>query len=243
MGVTIDNLQIEIQSSSTNASKGIDALAESLGKLKKNGAFKTVSTNLESLSKALNNLPNVYQASNSLRTLANSIEKLKGVGTVSSLSNSLAKLPTALKALGNINIDKVAPQIRSVVEAVEPLSSLKGGGLSSMVNAMTKLGKVTESLDAETIGKFAEKVALLNEKLAPLSEKMSTIKAGFSAINSNARSATSAIKGFGEGINTSTLNMSSFIEIAEAALGVIRSLVQKFTEFMNEAIEWINENE
>lgn len=234
----LDNLQIEIHSSSTNALRGIDALAESLGKLKKNSAFKAVSTNLEKLSGALNGLPNVHQASNSLRTLANSIEKLKGVGTVSGLSNSLAKLPTALKSLGNINLDKVAPQIRGVVDAVAPLSSLKSGGLSTMVNAMTKLGKVTESLDDETIGKFAAKVALLNEKLAPLSAKMSTIKAGFSAINSNARSATTAVKDFGDGVNTSTLNMSSFIDVARTAIDTIRGLVQKFTEFMNEAIEW-----
>lgn len=238
MGVTIDNLQIEIQSGSTNASKGIDALAESLGKLKKNSAFKAVSANLEKLSMALNGLPNVHQASNSLRTLANSIEKLKGVGTVSGLSNSLTKLPTALKSLGNINIEKVAPQVQRVVDAVAPLSSLKSGGLSTMVNAMSKLGKVTESLDDETIGKFAAKVALLNEKLGPLSEKMSTIKAGFSAINSNARSATTAVKDFGDGVNTSTLNMSSFIDIARTAIDTIRGLVQKFTEFMNEAIEW-----
>ena len=33
--VTIDSIQIEIESNSTNASKGLDALAETLQKLKK----------------------------------------------------------------------------------------------------------------------------------------------------------------------------------------------------------------
>ena len=51
--VTIDSIQIEIESNSTNASKGLDALAGSLEKLKKNGSFKTVSTNLNNLSTAL----------------------------------------------------------------------------------------------------------------------------------------------------------------------------------------------
>ena len=37
--VTIDSIQIEIESNSTNASKGLDALAGSLEKLKKNGSF------------------------------------------------------------------------------------------------------------------------------------------------------------------------------------------------------------
>ena len=56
--VTIDSIQIEIESNSTNASKGLDALAGSLEKLKKNGSFKAVSTNLNNLSTALKNLPN-----------------------------------------------------------------------------------------------------------------------------------------------------------------------------------------
>ena len=63
--VTIDSIQIEIESNSMNASNGLDALAGSLEKLKKNGSFKTVSTNLNNLSAALKNLPNVHSTSNS----------------------------------------------------------------------------------------------------------------------------------------------------------------------------------
>ena len=238
MGVTIDSLQIEIQSSSTDAAKGIDALAKSLEALKKNGAFKAVSTNLNNLSTALNNLPNVHQASNSLRTLANSIEKLKEVGSVASLANSLKKLPEALKAVAHIDLDKTKAQLEGVARAVSPLSAIKSGGLGTMVNAMKNLGKVTESLDDETISRFAEKVALLDAKLAPLSAKMSSIKAGFSAINSNARSAASGVQKFSEDIDTSALNLSSFIEIARAAVDTMRNLVQQFTEFIAQAIEW-----
>lgn len=238
MGVTIDNLQIEIQSSSTNAARGIDALATSLEKLKKNGAFKTVSTNLNNLSNALKNLTNVYQASNSLRTLANSIEKLKSVGTVSSLSNSLGKLPSALKSLSGINLEKTKTQLEGIADAVSPLSSIKTGGFSSMVNSMKNLGKVTESLDDETIAKFAEKVDLLNQKLGPLSEKMTTIKAGFGAINSGARKAASGVKQLGDDVDASALNMTSFIEIIRTAVDVIQGLVQWFTEVTAQAVEW-----
>ena len=236
--VTIDSIQIEIESSSTNAVKGIDALAGSLEKLKKNSSFKTVSTNLNNLSTALKNLPNVHSASNSLRTLANSIEKLKGVGSVSSLTNSISKLPTALKSLSNINLDKVAPQIQKVADTVAPLSNIKAGGLNTMVNSMKKLGEVADSLDDATIERFAKKVELLNSKLAPLSEKMTSIKAGFNAINSSARSASKSVEDFGDGINAGALNMSSFIEIGRTVIDVLTAFVQKFTEFMSAAIEW-----
>ena len=238
MGVTIDSIQIEIQSGSGEAARGLDALATSLEKLKKNGSFKTVSTNLERLSDALKGLQNVYGASNSLRTLANSIEKLKSVGSVASLSNSLKKLPEALKSVSNIDLDRVAPQLQKLADTVAPLSAIKAGGLGTMVNSMKKLGEVTESLDDETIAKFAEKIALLNEKLGPLSEKMTSIKAGFSAINSNARSAAKGVEEFGDGVDTSALNMTSFIEIARTAIETLTGLIQKFSEFISEAIEW-----
>ena len=238
MGVTIDNLQIEIQSSSTNAAQGIDALATSLEKLKKNGAFKTVTTNLNHLSGALNGLPNVHKASNSLRTLANSIEKLKEVGTVSSLTNSLKKLPAALQSIANMDLEKVAPQIQKIADVVAPLSAIKAGGFGSMVNGMKNLGKVTASLDDETIAKFAEKVDLLNQKLGPLSDKMTTIKAGFNAINSNARKAASGVEKLDDEINASALNWSSFIEIIRTAVGAIQNMVQQFSNLIAQAIEW-----
>ena len=238
MGVTIDSIQIEIESSSIGAAKGIDALAKSLEGLKKNGSFSTVSKNLNSLSDALRGLPNVYQASNSLRTLANSIEKLRGVGTVAGLSNSLKKLPESLRGLGNIDLDRVAPQIEKVVAAVAPLSTIKAGGLSTMMNSLKKLGEVTKSLDAETIDAFADKVALLTSKLGPLSEKMSTIKSGFSAINSGARSAASGVDELDNEIDASALNMSSFISIIQAVAGALQAVIQKFSEFISLAIEW-----
>ena len=238
MSTTIDSIQIEIESNSTNATKGLDALAGSLERLKKNGSFKTVSTNLNNLSVALKNLPNVHSAANSLRTLANSIEKLKGVGSISGLTTSLTKLPTALKGVSNINLDKVAPQIQKVADTVAPLSNIKAGGLSTMVNSMKKLGDVTKSLDDETIEQFAKKVELLNQKLGPLSAKMATIKSGFNAINSGAKKASASVDDFGDGINATTLNMSSFIEIARTVIQAVTTLIQKLSEFVHQAAQW-----
>lgn len=238
MGVTIDTISIEIESSSIGAAKGIDALAKSLEGLKKNGSFKTVSTNLNNLSTALKNLPNVYQASNSLRTLANSIEKLKGVGSVAGLANSLKKLPEALRGIGKIDLDAVAPQIEKVVAAVAPLSAVKAGGLNTMMNSLKKLGEVTKSLDKETIDAFADKVALLSEKLGPLSQKMSTIKTGFNAINQGARKAEQGVKELKDEVNTTTLNLSNFIDVASTMIDGVRTLVQTFANFMHDATQW-----
>lgn len=236
--VTIDSIRIELDSDSTNAAKGIDALAGSLERLKKSGSFKTTITNLNNLSTALKNLPNVHSASNSLRTLANSIEKLKGVGSVASLSNSLAKLPAALKSVSNIDLDRVAPQLQKVADTVAPLSNIKAGGLNTMVNSLKKLGDVTESLDDDTIERFAKKIELLNSKLAPLSEKMSSIKAGFSAINTEARKAGDSVEDFSGGIDSGALNMASFIDIGRSIIDTFQTVRDVFVKITEQAIEW-----
>lgn len=238
MGVTIDQIQVEIQSSSNNAAQGITDLSSALKELKKNGTIGTATKNLQKLSDSLKGFSSAYQASNSLRNLANSMEKLKSVGSIASVVNNLAKLPGAFKGLESINIARIAPQIRDIVSAMEPLSTMKAGGLGSMVNAMSKLAKVTESLDDDTIEAFAKKVELLNEKLGPLSEKMANIKSGFSAINTGARKAASGIQELDDGIDTTALNLSNFIDVAKNVATALQNMVQWFSQFVDEAIEW-----
>ena len=238
MGVTIDSIQIEIETSSSGAAQGIDALATSLEKLKKNGAFKTVITNLNNLSSALKNLPNVHQSSNALRTLANSIEKLAGVKSISSVSNSLKKIPDALKSLEKIDFESTGMRIAKIVSALSPLGDMKAGGFGSMVNGLAKIKKVTDGLDEATISEFAKKVSRLNDELGPFASKMTSVKAGFNAINSSARQAASGVRDFSENIDTSMLNLSSFVEVANAAIGALQGIIQRVGDTISQAIEW-----
>ena len=236
--VQIDSLQIEILTKSTNAAKGIDDFATSLGKLKSNGSFKTVSTNLNHLSEALNKLPNVHGASNSLRTLANSIEKLKGVGTVSSLVNSLNKLPGALKSLDSINLGNAESNVRGLVDAISPLTQVKNSGFSSMVNSMAKLKSVTESLDTATLDKFAEKVKRLNEIVEPFATKMGTIKTALGGINTQIKQTNVSIDQVNEKVNIGIFNVSNWMNVFSHLQGVLQGVIQTFAEFIHQASEW-----
>lgn len=238
MSTTIDRLQIEIASSSGNAAKGIDDLAKSLAALKKSGTISVAVKNLNNLSDALNKLPNVHPASNALRTLANSIEKLKGVGSISGTVTSLGKLPGALKSLGTINLDKVAPKIREVVDAMAPLSTIKAGGLGTLVNGLARLDKVTESLSDETITAFTKKVELLTQKLGPLSEKMTSIKGGFAAINSASRSAGGGVSKLDEEVNTTTLNLANMITVIQGVVAALQPLITLLANSIGAAMEW-----
>lgn len=238
MPTVIDSLQIEIQSGSSDASRGIDALAASLEKLRSTSKTTVVVKNLQNLSAAVRGFSDASKASSAMSTLASAIERLKSVGSVASIVNNLTKLPTALKSIESVDTGRMESQFRGIAGAAGELAGIKSGGLSSMVNALSKIEKVTKDLDDTKIAAFAERVKLLNEKLGPLSEKMATIKTGFSAINSGASRASASVQKFDHGIHTSTLNLSSFIEVARSAAQSMMGLVLQFVEFLSVAIEW-----
>ena len=238
MPTTIDSLQIEIQSNSTNAASGIKELAKSLGELKKSGTVSTAVKNLDKLSESLRSFADASNATRSVGKLVGAMSKLKEVGSVAGIANSLSKLSVGLNALENVNIDNVAPQVQRIAEAVAPLSEVKAGGLTSMVNALSKIGKVTESLDDDKIDAFADRVAKLTAKLEPLSTKMTTIQSGLKSVNSNARSAGSSVKKMGEDVDGASVNLSSFVYIIQEAVQWLQQAIQKFKSFMAQAVEW-----
>lgn len=238
MSTTIDNLQIEIKSSSVDAASGIDALAQSLGNLKKNGAISTAVKNLNNLSASLRNLPNVHGSSNALRTLANSVEKLKSVGSISTLTNSLTKLPTALNALKNVNLAGVSKQVGEVVSALTPLSSVRAGGLGTTVNALRNLGKVTDSLDDDTITAFAKKIEILTEKLEPLSQKMTTVKEGFKGINTAMKQTNVTVDHVNAKVNVTAFNVSNMINVFSALQGTLQGVITFMSDVIHQASQW-----
>lgn len=238
MPTVIDSLQIEIQSGSSNAASGIDALAGSLDRLKKYSKLTTVTKNLTALSAAVKGFHNASGAASSLVTLASAVERLRGVKSIASITNNLTKLTPALKGIENINLGRAEEQLFGIASAVWPLTEIKTSGFASMVNGMAKIDKVTKELDDDKINAFAERVKKLNDLLGPLSDKMATIGPAFKAINTGAGKAARAVQSFDHGVNTSTLNLSSFIEVVRTAAQAVASLVQRFVEFLAVAIEW-----
>ena len=84
---TIDTLEVEISSNSIGASKGIDGLAKSLGKLKENGSIGVACKNLERLSSALKTLTPVTSNASKLSALAKAINELSGTGSIAKVVN------------------------------------------------------------------------------------------------------------------------------------------------------------
>ncbi len=236
---TIDTLSLEITSNSTGAAKGIDELAASLGKLKQNGSVGVAVKNLNNLSDALKKLTPVTSNANKLSALADSITKLSQAGSMARVINQLNKLPGAMKGLSDLKIDAtLAEKANGLAAALIPLSNIKSGGLGTMINALGKIGKVTDSLDGDTIARFAGRVKELNTALEPLSAKMSTIQTGLRGLNSSAKTAGNGMSAFDGKVKTTRLNLANLITVVQGVKAALMPLVQLFSRTIGDALEW-----
>lgn len=238
MSTTIDSLQIEIQTSSTNAAAGVRDLAKSLGELKSNSKIDTATKNLKALSDALGSFKDASHATRSIGKLSGAIERLKKVGSITSIATSIKKLSDNLGSIGNVNIDDVAPKIERIAGALAPLSAVKSGGINTMMNGLKKLGEVTKSLDEDTITEFTEKIERLNAVLEPLSQKMTTIQGGFKGINSAVKQTTISVEQANTQMNTTTFELSNVINVIQGIVQALQQVVQKIIQVMDAAIEW-----
>ena len=235
---TIDSLQIEIQSNSTNASAGISALAGSLEKLKSSGSVGVAVKNLNALSTALKGFTSVSSNAKKISELADSTDKLSKVGSFTKTINQLKRLSEAVSGLETMDTGGLGGKLAEIANASSRLSGIKAGGFSSMVNGLAKIKGVTQSLDSKTIGDFAAKVEELSNKLTPLSTKMNTIASGFKAINSNARTAASGVGHLGGKVNVTTLNMATMITTIQGIVAALRPVINLLASSIGEAMEW-----
>jgi hypothetical protein len=237
MSVTIDSLQLEIQSNSTNATSGIDGLAKALKKLKKNSDISDAVTNLNNLRKSLHAFVNMPSNASKIESLANSMKSLKKVGKID-LGNSLASVKRAMESLGAINVENVAPQIERIAGALAPLNNVKGGGFNSTVNGLKKLDDVVDSLDGGSIDRFVAKIKELDEKLTPVSKKLVAIGHAFKGVNTSAISAGKGVGTFRTSINATALNLTNFISVAQSAIAALQPLIRILHTSIGDALEW-----
>lgn len=237
MSTTIDSLNIEIQSNSTNAASGIDALAKALKKLNKNGDVSGAITTLNDLRKSLHAFANVPSSASKIESLANSLNSLKKVGTIN-LGSSLDGVKKAMESLKSIDVDGVAPQIERIAQAMTPFNSVKGSGFKSAVDGLKNLDSVTKSLNEEVIGEFIKKVKELDEALGPLSQKMTSIQGGFKALGTAIKQTNVSVKQANAEVKVNVFNLSNLINVAQSVVQVLNVIVQKLQAVIGEAIEW-----
>lgn len=237
MSVTIDKIQVEIQSSSSNAATGIKSLAVALGELKKGGTITAAVKNLKSLSDVLNSFSSASNAVNKISSLSASLAKLKSVGSLTTLVKSVNALPTALNGLSRIgDVSGVAGRLQGLSTALAPLGNVNAKGFTSVVNSLAKISDITKALDDDAISEFTDKVERLTNALTPLSQKLTTVKTGLSGFNKVADKSGKETKELG--LNVGAINFDVLTNNIHTVINALNQLALKMKTVIDQAIQW-----
>ncbi|SCJ24873.1 Uncharacterised protein [uncultured Ruminococcus sp.] len=213
MSTTIEQLELEVQSNSTSAVGGIDALSESLRRLK--AATAPVSKGGVGLG----------ALSDSLKKFSSSVSGLTGLTLA---KKQVQGLVDALKPLENVQ-----------KSGFNSLAS----GLAKLVKIAPQIDTVTESLRKTDLTSFAEQCNRVAAAITPLAFQMEKVAAGFAAfpvkiqrlLKENSNLTTS-----NTGLSKSYVNLAAKIGIALVSMKKIASGLANMVNKSNKYIEDLN---
>ena len=242
--VTIESLQLEVQSSSDSAARSIDNLTSTLGKLKsatKGIGLTGVVNQVRNLDSALKSVDGA--SADKIDKLATSLSKLNGVGTIklsSSVANQLRNIGSAAASLNGTDFSSVG----KLSSTLAPLNNLgKATGLNSITNALKKLPELASVLSAMDFNTFTSQIQQLSSSLAPLANQLNTVATAFSRLPTNIRrtvTATNAISPTNETAAKSYVNLWAKLRMARVAVQSIGNAITKWLHTSNQYIEDLN---
>ena len=245
MSTPIDNLEIQIKSSSTEAIKGLDALSASLNKLKSATSgglgLSSVTKQLNGLSKAVNSL-NTSSLSK-IDGFARALRNLQGIGNIKISASIGNQIKNISSALANLNVGDSASKITQLVGALKPLETLGKNNFGSIVNSLKKLPDVFKTLQSIDVGAFSSKIRELATALKPLADEMQKVSNGFAAFPSRIQRLISENERLFNSNNrtgTSYINLWAKMRMAYNGIRTAARIIGSCITKMNEYIENVN---
>lgn len=174
MSLMIDDLQIEITDNSTEAVKGLDALTNSLERLKKTTG---------NLGKSLEGV-NFDKFNTQMRRLSTALQPLQGFKTQA--AGVLSALRHFKQTADDLNrftgFDKFSSQIARLAKSLEPLSNV-GSRLGATLNALSQTATISEQLDSVDFESFSSSITTITQSLMPLGDIQSKLGATLSQLS------------------------------------------------------------
>ena len=242
MPTTIEQLELEVQSSSTSAVAGIDALSASLSKVKnaiKGGiGLTSVANQVRNLDSALKSMDS--SGANKIDKLASSLDKLRGLGSLkisSSIGNQLQNIGSAAASL--IGVDFSA--MEKLGTALQPLNNLNASGLKSTINALNKLPKLADILDNMDMTKFTNQIQPLSTALAPLTNQLNAVTAAFSRLPTNIQRAITVTNRISQENNKATNSYMNLYAKTKMAMGVVRKGARVIASWITQSNQYIED--
>lgn len=213
ISTTIEQLELEIQSNSTSAVGGIDALSESLRRLK--AATAPVSKGGVGLGALSNSLKKFSQSVSGLTGLTLAREQVQG-------------LVDALKPLESVQ-----------KSGFNSLAS----GLDKLVKIAPQIDTVTESLKKTDLDSFADQCNRVATAITPLATQMEKVAAGFSAFPAKIQrllKGNTNLAASNTVLGKSYVNLAAKISAAYIGLKSITSVIAGWITASNSYIENLN---
>lgn len=210
---TIEQLELEVQSNSTSAVGGIDALSESLRRLK--AATAPVSKGGVGLGALSNSLKKFSQSVSGLTGLSLAREQVQG-------------LVDALKPLESVQ-----------KSGFNSLAS----GLEKLVKIAPQLDTVTQSLKKTDLDSFAEQCNRVAAAITPLATQMEKVAAGFSAFPAKIQrllKGNTSLSASNTVLGKSYVNLAAKISMAYVGLRRIAGVIAGWVTDSNQYIEDMN---
>lgn len=242
MPTTIEQLELEVQSSSTSAVSGIDALSASLSKLK--NAVKG-GVGLTSVANQVRNLDTALTSTDTSKIdkLTSSLEKLKSLGGLK-ISSSIA---SQLKNIGSAASSLTGTDFSGISQMSTAISSLggitKSAGLQSAITQLGKIPKLAKTLNGVNWAQFTSQMQSLTNSLAPLASQLNTVSAAFARLPSNVRQLvqnTNNLATANNNANGSYINLYAKLRMAITAVKSAARTIASWITQSNKYIEDLN---
>lgn len=182
MSTTIESLELQIQSSATSATTGIDSLSSSLSKLRNsirgdiglNGVVSQV-RNLDTAVRSIDG-----GSADRVDRLANSLSKLSNLGKLrisASVGNQIRNIASATSSLNNVDFSSVG----KLSSALKPLGNIESAsGLKSTISQLKKLPEVATAMKSIDWATLDSQINKLTTSLVPLANQLSIVGNAFS---------------------------------------------------------------
>lgn len=182
MSTTIESLELQIQSSATSATTGIDSLSSSLSKLRNsikgdiglNGVVNQV-RNLDAAVRSIDG-----SSADRVDRLASSLSKLSNLGKLrisASVGNQIRNIASATSSLNNVDFSSVG----KLSSALKPLGNIESAsGLKSTISQLKKLPEVATAMKSIDWATLDSQINKLTTSLVPLANQLSIVGNAFS---------------------------------------------------------------
>lgn len=211
--VEIQGLEFQIVNDSTQTEQGLEALRNTLGRLRT--ACGSTATGLSGTAKSVRELKNALQGLNSgdvqqkITRIAGALNALGQVSNVkisSSVANQLTAISGAIDNLKWTDGDKLT----ALADGLRPLSELRKSNLTTFINQLGKLPTVIEELEKADIDKFTRQMTDLAAAMKPFADEMQKVSNGFSAFPSRIQRLITSTERYNSTVRRATTHTGLF---------------------------------